>query len=141
MDRTEKQFVDFAASLKFSDLSPAAIHAVKVRYIDTFGVALAAQQAPTVKAARTLTAPVRSGPQARIFGTLETVTPDMAAFVNGAMARYLDMNDAYTRDQADGQWFFTITRGRGTMPYYRDALSREERWHVINYMRSTFGPE
>lgn len=52
----------------------------------------------------------------------------------------VDMNDAYTRDQADGQWFFTITRGRVTMPYYRDALSIEERWHVINYMRTTFGP-
>lgn len=51
----------------------------------------------------------------------------------------VDMNDAYTQDQADGQWFFTITRGRVTMPYYRDALSAEERWHVINYMRATFG--
>lgn len=50
----------------------------------------------------------------------------------------VDMNDAYTQDQGDGQLFFTITRGRVTMPYYRDALSVEERWHVINYMRATF---
>ncbi|MGY8992268.1 MAG: MmgE/PrpD family protein [Rhodospirillales bacterium] len=97
MDKTEKQFVEFAASLKFSDLSPAAIHAAKARFVDSFGVALAAQQAPTVKAARKLAASVRSGPRARILGSLETVTPDMAAFVNGAMVRYLDMNDAYTR--------------------------------------------
>ena len=53
----------------------------------------------------------------------------------------VDMHDAYTQDQADGQWFFTITRGRVTMPYYRDALSVEERWHVINYIRSAFGSE
>lgn len=53
----------------------------------------------------------------------------------------VDMNDAYTQDQADGQLFFTITRGRVTMPYYRDALSVEERWHVVNYMRSAFGRE
>ncbi len=53
----------------------------------------------------------------------------------------VDMHDAYTQDQADGQLFFTITRGRVTMPYYRDALSQEERWHVINYMRSAFGSE
>lgn len=53
----------------------------------------------------------------------------------------VDMQDVYTQDQADGQLFFTITRGRVTMPYYRDALSHEERWHVINYMRSAFGPE
>ena len=53
----------------------------------------------------------------------------------------VDLNDAYTQDQADGQIFFTLTRGRGTMPYYRDALSHEERWHVINYLRSEFGSE
>lgn len=53
----------------------------------------------------------------------------------------VDLNDAYTQDQADGQIFFTITRGRVTMPYYRDALSQEERWHVINYIRAEFGSE
>ena len=53
----------------------------------------------------------------------------------------VDMHDAYTQDQADGQLFFTITRGRVTMPYYRDALSAEERWHVFNYIRATFGSE
>ncbi len=53
----------------------------------------------------------------------------------------VDMHDAYTQDQADGQLFFTITRGRVTMPYYRDALSQEERWHVINYIREEFGSE
>ena len=53
----------------------------------------------------------------------------------------VDLNDAYTQDQADGQIFFTITRGRVTMPYYRDALSHEERWHVVNYIRAEFGSE
>lgn len=51
----------------------------------------------------------------------------------------VDLNDAYTQDQADGQLFFTLTRGRVKMPAYRDALSPEERWHVINYLRSEFG--
>jgi len=53
----------------------------------------------------------------------------------------VDMNLPYTQDQTDGQIFFTITRGRVTMPFYRDALSQEERWHVINYIRAEFGPE
>ena len=53
----------------------------------------------------------------------------------------VDMHEAYTQDQADGQLFFTITRGRVTMPFYRDALSQEERWHVINYIRAEFGSE
>jgi mono/diheme cytochrome c family protein len=46
-----------------------------------------------------------------------------------------DFNEDYTKDQLDGQMFFTLTRGRGLMPFYRDALSVEERWHVINYVR------
>lgn len=52
-----------------------------------------------------------------------------------------DLTDAYTQDQADGQIFFTLTRGRGAMPFYRDALSTRERWDVINFLRREFGAE
>ena len=51
----------------------------------------------------------------------------------------VDLNDAYTQDQAVGQLFFTLTRGRAKMPFYRDALSPSERWDVINYVKSEFG--
>ena len=50
-----------------------------------------------------------------------------------------DLNDEYTQDQTDGQLFFTLTRGRDAMPFYRDALSQNERWDVINYLRKEFG--
>ena len=53
----------------------------------------------------------------------------------------VDLNEAYTQDQADGQLFFTLTRGRAKMPFYRDALSQSERWDVINYLRHEFGEE
>jgi mono/diheme cytochrome c family protein len=52
-----------------------------------------------------------------------------------------DLNDEYTQDQADGQLFFTLTRGRDAMPFYRDALSQRERWDVINYLRKEFGSQ
>jgi mono/diheme cytochrome c family protein len=51
----------------------------------------------------------------------------------------VDLNDEYTQDQADGQLFFTLTRGRVAMPFYRDALSPEERWDVVNYVKNEFG--
>jgi mono/diheme cytochrome c family protein len=51
----------------------------------------------------------------------------------------VDLNDDYTQDQADGQLFFTLTRGRVAMPFYRDALNPEERWDVINYVKTEFG--
>lgn len=51
----------------------------------------------------------------------------------------VDLNDDYTQDQAVGQLFFTVTRGRAKMPFYRDALSPSERWDVVNYVKSEFG--
>jgi len=51
----------------------------------------------------------------------------------------VDLHEKYTQDQADGQLFFTLTRGRNRMPFYRDALNVEERWHVINYLKHEFG--
>jgi mono/diheme cytochrome c family protein len=51
----------------------------------------------------------------------------------------VDLNEPYTQDQADGQLFFTLTRGRAKMPFYRDALSPSERWDVVNYVRNAFG--
>ena len=51
----------------------------------------------------------------------------------------VDLNEDHTQDQTDGELYFTITRGRVAMPFYRDALSRQERWHVINYLRNEFG--
>ena len=51
----------------------------------------------------------------------------------------VDLNEDYTQDQADGQIFFTLTRGRVAMPFYRDALSQQERWDVVNYIKNEFG--
>lgn len=51
----------------------------------------------------------------------------------------VDLNLPHTQDQTDGQLFFTITRGRVTMPFYRDALNQQERWDLINYIRFEFG--
>lgn len=51
----------------------------------------------------------------------------------------VDLNDDYTQSQSDGELFFTLTRGRALMPAYRDSLSIEERWDLINYIRSEFG--
>ena len=51
----------------------------------------------------------------------------------------VDLNKAHTQDQTDGQLFFTITRGRIDMPFYRDALNPRERWDLINFIRDRFG--
>lgn len=38
--------------------------------------------------------------------------------------------------QSDGALFWKITRGRGEMPSYRKSLGDEQRWHVVNYLRT-----
>ena len=42
MDHTTERIVSFATSLDFRDLTPAVIHAIKQRFIDTIGCALGA---------------------------------------------------------------------------------------------------
>jgi 2-methylcitrate dehydratase len=96
MDKTEKQLVDFASEVAYSDLSKAMVRATKGRVVDSMGCAMAALLAPPVRAARRVALPVASG-GARLFGTLVRTTPDMAALVNGTMVRYLDMSDAHLR--------------------------------------------
>lgn len=97
MDKTEKQLVDFASGIAYSDLSKAMVRATKGRMIDSMGCAMAALLAPPVRAARRVALPVAGDRGARLFGTLVRTSPDMAALVNGAMVRYLDMSDAHLR--------------------------------------------
>ena len=36
---------------------------------------------------------------------------------------------------SDGDFFWKINEGRGEMPSFKDELSDEEKWHIINYIR------
>lgn len=95
MDPTTERLVTLARSLRYADLTPAAVLAAKARILSALAVALAARELPPVKIARSLARPVAAGPAARIFGDLTATTPEMAAFVNSAMVRNLDMSDSY----------------------------------------------
>lgn len=47
-----------------------------------------------------------------------------------------DITSAKVQEQTDGALFWKITEGRGDMPTTRTALSEEERWTVVHYLRS-----
>jgi 2-methylcitrate dehydratase len=99
IDALEGRIVDFALGLRFEDLPPAAVRAAKMRVIDSIGVAMAAYLAPPARIARRLAPMTTSGRRARLWGPLTHTTIDMAAFANGVMVRYLDLNDAWrTKD-------------------------------------------
>ena len=50
-----------------------------------------------------------------------------------------DLTDPDVQSQPDGTLFNTITKGSKPMPAYRKQLTEEQRWHVVNYLRSAFG--
>ena len=99
LEALPSKMVAFADGIAVSDLSDKAIHDAKARVLDSIGVGMAAYLAPPVRVARQITQPTAGDIAARVWGNLMYTTPDMAAFVNGTMVRYLDLNDAYrTRD-------------------------------------------
>lgn len=47
-----------------------------------------------------------------------------------------DLTDARFASQTDGAVFYKITVGRRPMPGFRDTLSDDDRWNVVNYIRT-----
>jgi 2-methylcitrate dehydratase len=96
----ETSLADFALALSFDDLPESAVTAAKMRVLDSIGVAMAAYLSPPAKIARRLAPEVTDDADcARIWGDGRQTTLEDAAFANGVMVRYLDLNDAWrTRD-------------------------------------------
>lgn len=48
-----------------------------------------------------------------------------------------DLSDAeFMGTRTDGELFKTITEGKNEMPSFEEAYTEEERWHIINYVRT-----
>src|SRR6266852_5641840 len=95
MTSIEDRMTDYAARLRLTELPEAVVHHARRRLLDTIGGALAAYTAPPVQIARRVAMPVAGPGGSRIWGSLTPTSPDMAAFVNGTMLRYLDINDTH----------------------------------------------
>ena len=95
MKKLETLLADYAASFDIAKVDANVIHQAKRRILDTIGGALAAYAAPPSRVARRWALPVAGLDGARVWGSLVKTSPDMAAFANGTMLRYLDVNDTY----------------------------------------------
>lgn len=51
-----------------------------------------------------------------------------------------DLTLSKTLNQTDGALFWKLTEGRKPMASYEKTLSEDDRWHVINYLR-TLAPQ
>ena len=47
-----------------------------------------------------------------------------------------DHSSAYVQGQTDGALFWLITEGNNPMPTYKQALSENQRWELVNYIRT-----
>ena len=95
MDTTTEYLSNYTTGLTYEKLSPEAIHQVKRTLIDTLGCGVGAFDAEPPSIARRIASRVRGNPPARIIGTLQQTSMDLAAFANTSLIRYLDCNDAY----------------------------------------------
>lgn len=102
MDKTTETLARYATTLKYQDLTLSAIHAAKRRIIDTFACAMGGYTSEPSQIARRLAANTSATPAARTLVDSRPTSPEMAAFANTVMVRYLDANDTYQGANGSG---------------------------------------
>jgi 2-methylcitrate dehydratase len=99
-----RKLAEWTNGLKYEVLPKQTVHEVKRRVIDSLATTLGAYRAHPARVVRGLaqsvSAPIATPGAsemrgATVWGTKHTTTPDLAAFANGTMVRYLDYNDTY----------------------------------------------
>ena len=64
----------------------------------------------------------------------------------GEMAKVLDPHPSdftdrhMMKEMTDGEIFWKITTGKGPMPSYQKELNENEKWDMVNYLRSLGKP-
>ncbi|MCP2636295.1 MmgE/PrpD family protein [Microbacterium sp. HD4P20] len=84
----------YALGSSADDLPTEVVACVRQRLLDSLACAVGAYDAPPVDAAIAVARAVPV-PGSTILGTRMQTTPDLAAFTNGVMVRFLDYNDGY----------------------------------------------
>lgn len=94
-DRILNHLCDYALKLSYRDLPEEVIRRTKQIVLDTVGCALGGAESPPAKIARAAAAEICSAMPATVLMSGRKTSPDLAAFANGVMIRYLDFNDTY----------------------------------------------
>src|SRR6218665_3624300 len=89
-----RRLARYACNLSIDDLPEPVVACVRQRFVDSLACILGAYGARPVEAAIAVAAQAPQ-PASTVFGTHLQTTPELAAFANGSMVRYLDYNDGY----------------------------------------------
>jgi 2-methylcitrate dehydratase len=93
----------YAANFKYEDLPEDIVRTAKRTILDTFGCAFGGYKAGPSQIAIKLAIDVNAKRGSTVLCNGIKTTPDLAAFANGVMIRYLDFNDG----------FVSLTHGAG----------------------------
>jgi len=93
MDKYTNLFASYVINTKH--IPKESLHEAKRRILDSFGVMYLAFHEDTPKAARNYAYMFGSHDGASLFGLNFKTNPEIAAFANGVLVRYLDFNDTY----------------------------------------------
>jgi 2-methylcitrate dehydratase len=94
-DRILKHLCDYALKLSYHDLPQEVIGRAKHIVLDTVGCVLGGAESPPAKIARAAASEITSAVPSTVMISGQKTSPDLAAFANGVMIRYLDFNDTY----------------------------------------------
>jgi 2-methylcitrate dehydratase len=94
-DRILNHLCDYALKLSYSDLPQEVVRRTKQIVMDTVGCALGGAESPPAKIARAAASEITSANPSTVLVSGQETSPDLAAFANGVMIRYLDFNDTY----------------------------------------------
>lgn len=95
MDATTLRIARHVAAADFNQLPERAVHECRRRIIDSVACAAAAYHEPFCARIRTFAGRYVGTPAARIWGSGERTSIEMAAFANGTMLRYQDYSDTH----------------------------------------------
>ena len=101
MDAIQERLASYAHGLRAADIPPTTLHAARVRVIDTLGALIGGFFGEASQIARRLALRTPQPGGATVIGTGARTTPDLAAFANGVMVRYLDGNDGFNLERID----------------------------------------
>jgi 2-methylcitrate dehydratase len=91
-----RRIATWVNGLRYADLPKQTVHEVKRRVIDSLATCLGAYRSSPARIAREKALDVPASHRgATVWGTRHATTPELAAFANGTMVRYLDYNDTY----------------------------------------------
>ena len=93
-DTIARQLASYTREFGSLGLPDVVIECVKNRFVDSLACVLGAYGSAPVKAAVAYAAS-QPGTASSVFGAKVKTSPELAAFANGTMVRYLDYNDGY----------------------------------------------